>query len=121
MPGFQFELSQLVNVPGKNQQGRVSARMEYPVKLSVYEVSWLDECCEPCAGLFTTEEMIEAQKPKPDGKAKLIIEVDDSEVVKATNALDDLNHAALTAEATINRLPRNVLNPRRTTKRKNKR
>lgn len=61
MPGFKFELSQLVMVPGKNQQGRVSGRMEYVNSESVYGLTWLDENLSIVTAMFAESEIVAAQ------------------------------------------------------------
>lgn len=61
MPGFKFKLTQLVTVPGKNQQGRISARTESVNQDSVYQVKWLDTDLEVYTGTFTETELVAAQ------------------------------------------------------------
>lgn len=63
MPGFQFELSQLVNVPGKDQQGRISGRMEFVNEETVYQLSWLTADLAVDVGMFKQGEVALAQLP----------------------------------------------------------
>lgn len=121
MPGFQFELSQLVNVPGKDGlQGRVSSRMEYVNGRSTYGVMWLTDALEAMSAPFAENDLAEAQKRKPDSTLTMKVEVDDTEMKKATDAANELRAAADAAAASVDRLPRNVLRLR-TSKRKSRR
>lgn len=65
MPGFQFELSQLVNVPGKDQQGRISGRMEFVNEETLYQVKWLLADLSIDVGMFKASEIATAQFPQP--------------------------------------------------------
>lgn len=118
MPGFQFELSQLVNVPGSEAlQGRVCARMEYVGKPSIYQVTWLKPDLDVGFEVFSEAGMLEAQKPKPTGTMTVKVEADTSEVdakIAATTAsAQKLRETADQALDSLSRLPRNVLNLRR--------
>jgi len=61
MPGFKFELSQLVMVPGKNQQGRISGRMEFVNDETVYQVKWLDDDLNVYTEMFKERDLVETQ------------------------------------------------------------
>jgi len=61
MPGFKFELSQLVMVPGKNQQGRISGRMEFVNDETVYQVKWLADDLTVETAMFQERELRLAQ------------------------------------------------------------
>lgn len=61
MPGYKFDLSQLVMVPNKNQQGRVSGRTEYVDRESEYQVKWLDTDLNVYAVTVKESDLIAAQ------------------------------------------------------------
>jgi len=63
MPGFQFELSQLVNVPGKDQQGRISGRMEFVNEETLFQIKWLLPDLSIAVGMFSDTEVTQAQLP----------------------------------------------------------
>lgn len=114
MPGFNFDLSQLVTVPGKDGlQGRVSIRTEYAAKPSFYHVTWLaDGSGYLESDLFSEAELIEAQKKKPDSTMTVKIEADTAEAEKAIDGaalkVAALNKEAKAAVDTLSKLPRNV-------------
>lgn len=103
-----FEKSQLVNVPGIGQQGRISCVMDFVHKPATYQVMWLDENMVARDDLFPEADLIAAQKKKPD--ATLKVDVDSSALQAATAEVEKMAAAARDCEATINRIPRNVLN-----------
>lgn len=111
MPGFQFELSQLVIVPGSEAlQGRVCARMEYIGQPSLYQVTWLKPDLDIAFEVFSEADMIEAQKPKPASTMTVKIEADTSEVdakiERTTASARRLQETADAALSALNRLPK---------------
>ena len=119
MPGFQFELSQLVNVPGKDgMQGRVSIRTEYASKPSFYHVTWLaDGSGHLEADLFSEAELIEAQKKKPDGAMTVKIEADTSDLDKLDARIKTTTAAAAGLSDTLSKLPPNAFRARKSKRR----
>jgi hypothetical protein len=113
MPGFQFELSQLVNVPGKDQQGRISGRTEFVAGTSIYMVTWLDESMDRDVAHFGEAELLEAQKKKPDSTMTVKIEADTSDLDNLDKRLKDTKEAATGLSDTLAKLPRNVFNTTR--------
>lgn len=115
MPGFQFELSQLVNVPGKDGlQGRIASRMEYVNGRSTYGVMWLTDSLEAVSAPFVEGDLIEAQKPKPATTLTVNVEADtsdvDAKIERTTASAKRLQETADAALDSLSKLPRNVLN-----------
>lgn len=119
MPGFQFELSQLVNVPGKDGlQGRVSSRMEDVNKPSIYQVTWLTaDCASLNFEMFSEAEMIEAQKKKPDSAMTVKIEADTSDLDKLDARIKTTTAAAAGLSDTLSKLPQNAFRARKSKRR----
>lgn len=101
MPGFKFKLTQLVTVPGKNQQGRISARTEFVNQDSVYQVKWLDDDLEVYTGTFTESELAAAQTDLTE------ITIDWTKARAAVKKAADVKHeTAWTATPARPRCPR---------------
>lgn len=100
MPGFKFELSQLVMVPGKNQQGRISGRMEFVNGESAYQIKWLDDDLDVYTEMFKESEVVEAQRSPASEVAslKVTLEADTEQfhkgVREAIGSLRELNEVA---------------------------
>lgn len=106
-----YEKSQVVKVPELGFEGRISGVLDFVDQEACYQIKWLDASMAVQLGVFKESEVILAQKRKPD--ATLKVDVDSSALQAATVEVEKMAAAARECEATINRIPRNVLNLRR--------
>lgn len=71
MPGFQFELSQLITIPNNGRPGQISGRMEFVNDETIYKVKWLDKDELVYSEMFPESIIVAAQLPAAAETPKL--------------------------------------------------